>query len=138
MEDLPRPGQPSTSSTEVNIAKVQEMVTENRYLGLREIAPKLSVSHESILTILIDCLGLKSVAARLIPKDLNFLLKLNCVRAKNSTNIIEQPRYLSNMAPIDFFLFPKFKLSLRGNPFQSIPAKKKLILLDLVRSNFQI
>ena len=44
VEDLPRPGQPSTSSTEVNIVKVQEMVTENRYLSLREIAPKLSVT----------------------------------------------------------------------------------------------
>ena len=32
LEDLPRSGQPSTSSTEVNIAKAKEMVTENRHL----------------------------------------------------------------------------------------------------------
>ena len=32
MEDLPRSGRPSTSSTEVNIAKVKEMVTEHRHL----------------------------------------------------------------------------------------------------------
>ena len=31
VEDLPRSGQPSTSSIEVNIAKVKEMVTENFY-----------------------------------------------------------------------------------------------------------
>ena len=55
MEDLPRSGRPSTSSTEVNIAKVKKMVTENRPLSLREIANELSVSHESILTILNDC-----------------------------------------------------------------------------------
>ena len=41
MEDLPHSGRPSTSSTEVNIAKVKEMVTENRHLSLREIAAKL-------------------------------------------------------------------------------------------------
>ena len=48
MEDLPSSGQPSTSSTEVNIAKVKEMVTEYRHLSLREIAAELFVSHESI------------------------------------------------------------------------------------------
>ena len=33
MEDLPRFGRPSTFSTEINIAKVKEMVTENRHLS---------------------------------------------------------------------------------------------------------
>ena len=33
VEDLPRSGRPSTSSTEVNIAKVKEMVTENHHLS---------------------------------------------------------------------------------------------------------
>ena len=66
---MPRSGRPSTSSTEVNIAKVKEMVTENRHLSLREIAAELSVSHESIRSILNDCLGMKHVAARLVPKD---------------------------------------------------------------------
>ena len=45
------------------------MVTENRHSSLREIAAELSVSHESIRTILNDCLGMKRVAARLVPKD---------------------------------------------------------------------
>ena len=69
MEDLPRSGRPSTSSTAVNIAKVNEMVTENRYLNLRVITAELYVSHESIHTILSDCLNIKRVAARLVPKD---------------------------------------------------------------------
>ena len=68
VEDLPRLGRPSTSSAEVNIAKVKEMVTENRHLSLRELATELSVSHESIRIILNDCLGMKRVAARLVPK----------------------------------------------------------------------
>ena len=46
VEDLHRSGWPSTSSTEVNIANVKKMVTENRHLSLREIAVELSVSHE--------------------------------------------------------------------------------------------
>ena len=54
MEDLFRSGLPSTTSTEVDIAEVKEMVTENRHLSLREIAADPSVSHESIRTILSD------------------------------------------------------------------------------------
>ena len=59
----------SSSSTEVNIAKVKEMVIENRHLSLRERGTELSVSHESIRIILNDCLGMKRVAARLVSKD---------------------------------------------------------------------
>ena len=51
VENFPRSARPSTSSTEVNIAKVKEMVTENRHLSLKEIDAELFVSHESILTI---------------------------------------------------------------------------------------
>ena len=101
------------------------MVTENRHLSLREISAVLSVSHESIRTILNDCLGMKRVAARLVPKDLNFLKKLNRVKAKNSTNIIEQLLYSPYMAPSDFFLSPKLKLPLRGTRFQSIEDIKE-------------
>ena len=82
MEDLPGSGRTSTSSTEVNIAKLMEMVTENRHLSLREIAGELSVSHESIRTISNDCFVMKRVAARLVPKDLNFFQKLNRVKHK--------------------------------------------------------
>ena len=85
------------------------MVTDNRYLSLWGIAAELSMVHELIHTILNDCLGMKRVDAWLVPKDLKFLQKLNRVKAKNSTNIIEQPRYSPDMAPADFFLFPKLK-----------------------------
>ena len=50
MEDLPRSGRPSTSSTKVNITEVKEMVTENRHLSLKEISADLSVSHQTIHT----------------------------------------------------------------------------------------
>ena len=125
VEDLPRSGRPSTSSTEVNICKVKEMVTENLHSSLREIAAELSVSHQSIRTILNDCSGMKRVAARLVLKDLNFFQKLNRVKAENSTNNIKQPPYSPDMAPTDIFLFQKLKLPLRGTRFQSIEDMTK-------------
>ena len=88
VEDFSRSGRPSMSSTEVNIAKVKEMVTGNRHLCSREMAAKLSVSHKSIRIILNDCLGLKRVAARLVRKDLNILQKLNHV--KDAEDMLER------------------------------------------------
>ena len=127
VEDLPRSGRPSTSSTEVNIAKVKEIVTENHNLSLREIAAELFVSRESIRTILNDCFGMKRVAERRSPKT----IIVNEFLARNSTNIIEQPPYSPNMALVDFFLFPKLKLPLQSTRFQSIEDIKKNLRREL-------
>ena len=53
------------------------MVLENRHNSLREIAQEMSISHETACHILIDVLGMRKVAARLVPKDLNFFQKVN-------------------------------------------------------------
>ena len=92
------------------------------------------MSHESIRTILKDYLGLKHDAARLVPKDLNFLQNLNHVKAKISTNIIEQQPYSPDMGPADFFLFPKLKLPLWGSRFQSIEDIKENSRRNLKKS----
>ena len=107
VENLPCSGQPSTFSTEVNIAKEKEIVTENRHLSLREIAADLSVSRESIRTILNDCLGIKRVAARSSERPSHKAIIVNEFLAKNSTNLIEQPPYSPDMAPDDFFSLSK-------------------------------
>jgi hypothetical protein len=59
---------------------VKKIVTENPYSTLKEIAAEFSVSHESIRTILTNNLGMKHVATRLGPEDLNFLQRLNRMR----------------------------------------------------------
>ena len=69
VEDFPRSVRSSTFSTEVNIAKVKKMVTENRHLSSREIAAELSVSHELIYNTLNNYLGMKRVSALLVSKD---------------------------------------------------------------------
>ena len=93
-------------------------------LSLREIAAELSMSYESIRTILNGYLGMKRVAARLVPKNLNFLQKLNCAKAKNSTNtysyefvFIEQPPYSPDMVPADFFFLSKTQITTSRHPF---------------------
>ena len=40
--------------------------------------------------------------------------------AKNSTHIVPQPTYSPDLAPYDFWLFPKLKRPLRGHRFDTI------------------
>lgn len=75
MEDLPRSDRPFKSSMNENIDKVKEMVPENRHFSLRKVVRDLSVSHESIRKILYHQLGIRRMAARLVPRELNFLRK---------------------------------------------------------------
>ncbi|XP_050317891.1 protein GVQW3-like [Bactrocera neohumeralis] len=85
VNDLPRSGRPSTSSTEENVDKIKEMVLENR---LREIAQIMDLSHETARHILVDVLGMRKVATRLVSKDLNFLQKVN--RNKVAEDMLER------------------------------------------------
>ncbi|XP_029668258.1 protein GVQW3-like [Formica exsecta] len=71
--DLPPSGRPSTTSTDENIEKIKKIVIENRRLSVREMAHELQMSHISVHNILTEVLGMRCVAARLVPKELNFL-----------------------------------------------------------------
>ncbi|KAJ8939424.1 hypothetical protein NQ318_021928 [Aromia moschata] len=75
VENLPHASRPSTSVNDDNIEKVKEIVFENHRAGIRETAEALNISYGSTQDILVDVLGMKRVAARLIPKDLIFLQK---------------------------------------------------------------
>ena len=78
---------------------------------------------------------MKRVAAWLVPKDLNFLQKLNRIKTKNSKNIIDHPPYSPEMTPAYFFLFPKIKFPLRGTRFQLIEGIKENSRRELKFSN---
>ena len=59
--------------------------------------------------------------------------------AKNSTHIIPQPSYLPDLAPCDFWLFPKLKRPLRGHRFvtiEEIQAESKKALKAIPEIEF--
>ena len=58
---------------------------------------------------------------------------------KNSTHIIPQPSYSSDLAPCDFWLLPKLKKPLRGTRFKSIDeikAKTKKALMPIPEKDY--
>ncbi|XP_018346773.1 PREDICTED: histone-lysine N-methyltransferase SETMAR-like [Trachymyrmex septentrionalis] len=72
VEDDDRPGRPSTSITDDNVEQVKKMILENRRITIREIADDVGISFGSCQAIFSDVLGMKRVAAKFVPKLLNF------------------------------------------------------------------
>jgi len=75
VEDDERSGRLSTSKTDENINKVREMLINNRKLIIRELAENLNIAYGSIQDIVVNNLGLRRVAAKLVPTELNFMQK---------------------------------------------------------------
>ena len=73
VEDDGRSGWPSTSKTDENINKVREMLINNRKLIIRELAEDLNIAYGSIQDIVVNGLGLRRIAAKLVLK--NFMQK---------------------------------------------------------------
>ncbi|CAI6376783.1 unnamed protein product [Macrosiphum euphorbiae] len=60
--------------------------------------------------------------------------------AKNNTVVMPQPPYSPDMAPCDFFLFPKLKRPMKGRRFSSIEeikAESLRVLKDMPKSEYQ-
>lgn len=131
VEDLFRSGRPSTSSTDENIDKVKEMVMENCHLSLRGMAQDLDMFYESVRTILVDVLGMRHVAARLVPKEINFLKKKH--RKQVTEDMLERvnsdPKFMKRIITGDETWVYKFEIqtSQRASEwrFDNEPKPKK-------------
>src|SRR5215510_9624548 len=68
--DEERPGRPATSRTEENIAKIRQIVRENRRLTVRSIAEQVNIDRETVRKIVTEDLDLRKVCAKMVPKEL--------------------------------------------------------------------
>jgi len=50
---------------------------------------------------------------------------------KHETTVFPQPPYSPDLAPVDFFLFPKWKSSLKGRRFQTVEEIEENLIRDL-------
>jgi predicted transcriptional regulator len=65
---LTRSGRPATSRTEENIAKVRQIVSENRWLTVKSTAEQVNIDRETVRKILTEDLDMK-VCAKMVPKE---------------------------------------------------------------------
>ena len=66
------PGRPSASTTDENFETVKKIILDNRRFTIGEVADDVGISFGSCQTIFMDVLRMKRVAAKIVPKLLNF------------------------------------------------------------------
>jgi histone-lysine N-methyltransferase SETMAR len=71
VESDKRPGRPSTSKNDGNVAAVRAAIRGNRRLTVREIAEDIGLSFGSVQSILTEDLGMRRVSAKFVPKLLS-------------------------------------------------------------------
>ena len=100
VENLPYAIRPSTSVDDDNIEKVKKIVLENRRVGIREVAEALNISYGSTQHIAVHVLGMKRVATRFVPKDLNFLQKERRVEVAKEmlANVADDPTFIMDFS----------------------------------------
>lgn len=144
VEDEPRSGRPSTSKTDDNVVKVRDLVRSDRRLTIREMSDELNLSFYAVQSILTEDLNMRRVSAKFIPKLLTDEQKQHRFEvqflAKFKIPVLPQPPYSPDIAPADFYLFPKLKFSLKGHRFdtiEDIQANTERVLNTLKKENFQ-
>ena len=99
---------------------------EDRRVSIRKIAADIGVSFGSVQSVMHDVLGIRRVEVRLVPNAPAHTSHLvHDYLTKNNVNTVPQAPYPPDMAPCDFFLFPRLKLPLRGKRFEAIEAIKE-------------
>ena len=78
-----------------------------------------------------NVLDMKRVAAKFVPKLLSFEQRQRRMEVAQESLTMPQPPYSPDMAPSDFFLFPKIKRTLKGRRFTAIDDIKSGSLKDL-------
>lgn len=69
VEDEDRSGRPSTSRTDVNLARVRELVRSDRRLSVKMIAEELNINRETVRLIITEDLGMRKICAKMVPKN---------------------------------------------------------------------
>ena len=69
LEDEAKSGRSLGATDEEMCKKVQDLVYSDRRIQVEEIAPALGISNGSVSTILHDCLGMRKLTLRWVPKS---------------------------------------------------------------------
>ena len=113
-----------------HIEKVLAVICQNRRLTPHEVAAE-GTCKRSCHLILTNKLKMRRVAAKFVPRLLTDALLIREFLMKHEAAVVPQPPYSPDLAPADFFLFPKLKPSLKGRRFQAVGEIEENSIRDL-------
>ena len=144
VDDDEHTGRPTSCTTPETVARIQELIRQDRRRTIRDIAEEVEVGYGTCQRVLTEEYGMHRVAAKFVPRILTADQKLQRVPhqflAENKIALIPYPPYSPDLELCDFFLFPKMKLKLKGRRFVSIDdiqAETQKVLDALTEKDFQ-
>ncbi|UYV73198.1 hypothetical protein LAZ67_10002165 [Cordylochernes scorpioides] len=167
IEDDPRQGRPKFQRTDENVQKITDLIKENPRTTLLELEQDTGISKTTIGRIVTEDLKLKNTPAKFIPRFLTNEQKL--CRLATCEDMMEMTRTdpeckdkiitgdetrvygydpetkpqsaeWRDIAPNDFFLFPKLKAVLKGRHFDTrddIIEKSPLALKSIPKEAYK-
>ncbi|KOC61326.1 Putative uncharacterized protein FLJ37770, partial [Habropoda laboriosa] len=132
LEDVPRKGRPSTSRTYENLERVRMLLVKDRRMTCEMLSEELKISTPIPPFTRID-----RSAPEWYQSGQFFLLHDNVpsytsitvssFSAKKSVTVLTHPLYSPDLAPADYFLFPKPKSDVKGTRFEDVIAIKSKV-----------
>ena len=111
-DDDERSDRPVTSSTPEIIERVHQIILEDRRHIIDEVSMLVGISHGTCHKILTEDLKMRRVASKV--RAQNPECRPKTATTDNNMTVVPHPPYSPDLAPSDFFLFPKLKMKLKG------------------------
>jgi hypothetical protein len=125
VEDCKCSGQPSTSKIAENVEKIWELINEDWWWTIHELADTVGISYGVCKEILTENLNMCCIAPSSWQCVHHATLKTTEFVNNNNMLIIPYPPYSLDLALCDFTLFAKLKMNLKGwhfETFSPVPA----------------
>jgi hypothetical protein len=124
VEDKQCAGRPSTSKTENNVPHMKAVLDRDQRMSVRLIAEEVGLPKTDVHQIITEDLHMRKIAHTWFlhhdnaPSHTSFAVR----KFLSQHNITKPPHppYKPDLAPCDFFLFPKLKNHLKGHNFGTV------------------
>jgi hypothetical protein len=124
VEDKQHARRPSSSRTENSVARMKAGLDRDRRLSVRLMAEEVGLPKMDVHRIITEDLYMRKIADTWILHHDNApshtSITVREFLAQNKITTLPHPPYSPDLAPCDFFLFPKLNTHLKGDHFGAV------------------
>ena len=136
VRDDERCGRSKEVRTAALIGQIKNFMDKDRRVSIETISAQFNVSVETVHKIIREELKMRKICAKFVPR---MLILVTDYLTKMGIKTVPHPPYSPDLAPCDFWLFPKLKEKLRGCRYETIEEMKEAVtkLIDtLIQEDF--
>ena len=126
--------------TQENVERVSEMIRSNRRVTIKEIFEDLNISYGSVVRRKRPKKWANGFILHHDNAPCHILLLVRHFLSNKNITVCPYPPYSPDLAPCDFWLFPKVKMTMKGKRFESIQGIEAAVtaqLKTLTKEDFQ-